>query len=142
MSDSSRDRFTCPQCGQSYWMFAGESVRCPHCGVESAGLDIAAYLDVNDVPDLLDQLTSAVPVDLAELRISQEIVELLPEELARSHIVVPIHGSGDVLTIAVTPDVAVDTLEKLRFVLNRDLRLVTASTAAIIETIDRIYGSR
>jgi type IV pilus assembly protein PilB len=79
-------------------------------------------------------------VDLNELDVPQSVIEMVPESVARENIVVPVAVEGDRLRVAVVDPMDFNVVEKLRFILNRDVELVMAPKEAILATINRSYG--
>ncbi len=79
-------------------------------------------------------------VDLEEMDIPQAIIELVPESVARENIVIPVGSDGEKLKVAVEDPMNFEVVEKLRFILNRDVDMVMASKEAILTTINRSYG--
>src|SRR5262249_22350817 len=70
----------------------------------------------------------------------QAILEVLPESVARENIVLPLAINRTVLFVAVSDPADNDTLQKLQFILNRDIQPVLASREQIVEAINRHYG--
>jgi len=79
-------------------------------------------------------------VDLEGTEISPSIIELVPESVARENVVIPLSIQGESLLVAVSDPMALEVIDKLRFILNRDLNLVVAPRAAIQNSINRHYG--
>ncbi len=79
-------------------------------------------------------------VDLEELEIPQSVIELVPESVARENLVIPISADGDRLQVAVQDPMNFEIVEKLRFILNRDVDMVMAPKEAIQTAINRSYG--
>lgn len=79
-------------------------------------------------------------VDLAQIRIPEEVIELVPESVARENIILPISEDDDSLKVIVTDPFDIETIEKLRFILNRRVATAIASREAILEAINRYYG--
>ena len=79
-------------------------------------------------------------VDLATLEIPKAVVELVPESVARENLVMPLGLEGNVMRIAVADPGNYETLQKLQFVLNRDIQPVLAIQEQITEAINRNYG--
>ena len=63
-----------------------------------------------------------------------------PESVARENNVMPIDELDGVLRVAISNPSDVDTIEKLRFILNRDVRISLAPIDGIRESINRLYG--
>jgi type IV pilus assembly protein PilB len=79
-------------------------------------------------------------VDLAEVTIPPAIVELVPESVARENLVLPYALEGSVLKIIMHDPSDFATLEKLQFILQKELLPVLAPRDQIIEAINRHYG--
>ena len=79
-------------------------------------------------------------VDLAGLEVPQEVVALLPESVARENTIFAVAESGSALRVATSDPTDLDTQEKLRFILNRDIELALAPREQIVEAINRHYG--
>ncbi len=79
-------------------------------------------------------------VDLNEVDISEDIIELMPESVARENLVLPMNENDGRLKVLISDPGDVDTLEKLRFILNRDVKPALATRSQISEAINRFYG--
>ena len=80
-------------------------------------------------------------VDLAATTVPQETVELLPESVARENTIFPLALEGATLRVAGCDPTDLDTQEKLRFILNRDVEMALAPREQIVEAINRHYGA-
>ncbi len=78
--------------------------------------------------------------DLDEVQIPESIIELMPESVARENVVLPIEEIDGRLKVLISDPSDVDTLEKLRFILNRDVTPALAPKSQILEAINRMYG--
>jgi type IV pilus assembly protein PilB len=84
-----------------------------------------------------------VLVELTGVTIPDAVVELLPESLAREHILMPVGTEGHRLLIAAavcSGPVARQVIDTVRFTLNRPVELLPAFPESIPEAIDRHYG--
>ena len=79
-------------------------------------------------------------VNLAEIQVPPEVIELLPESVARENTIFPLAKSGGTLRVATCDPTDMDTQEKLRFILNRDVEMALAVREQIVEAINRSYG--
>ncbi|QEG20620.1 GspE/PulE family protein [Mariniblastus fucicola] len=80
-------------------------------------------------------------VDLSEVEIPESVIELMPETVARENAVIPISetGTGGLKVLMSDPN-DVDTIENLRFILNRDVSVALAPKSMIIGAINTSYG--
>lgn len=79
-------------------------------------------------------------VDLTKSDVSDEVIELMPESVARENVVLPFRDDGGQLTVLISNPGDVDTMEKLRFILNRDIKIALSPRTHILESINRLYG--
>jgi type IV pilus assembly protein PilB len=79
-------------------------------------------------------------VNLAEIQVPPEVIELLPESVARENTIFPLAEAGGTLRVATCDPTDIDTQEKLRFILNRDVEMALAVREQIVEAINRNYG--
>jgi type IV pilus assembly protein PilB len=79
-------------------------------------------------------------IDLTGMAVPQDIVELLPESVARENTIFPLSEMGSVLRLATSDPTDMELQEKLRFILNRDVEMSLAPRQQIVEAINRHYG--
>src|SRR2546423_9643334 len=119
---------------------------------EARGLERQAGMKLADAIVKLgyatpDQVMSAVAehhglqfVDLTEVTIPPAVIELVPESVARENVILPMSQDNGALKIIMTDPSASDTVQKLQFILNKDIQPVLASREQIVEAINRHYG--
>lgn len=79
-------------------------------------------------------------VDVSSFSIPENVIELVPEAVARENSVIPIEETDDSLTVAVSDPMDLETIEKLRFILNRRIDTALSSRESIQGAINRHYG--
>ncbi len=79
-------------------------------------------------------------IELEGRQIPNAIIELVTESMARENIVIPIESDGDSVVIAMHNPNNIEVIDKLRFVLNREIRPVMAPMESIQAAINRHYG--
>jgi type IV pilus assembly protein PilB len=79
-------------------------------------------------------------IDLTEITIPEEIIELVPESVARENTILPMKEEDDSLVVIMSDPLDLETIEKLRFILNRRVEVVLAPAESINEAINRYYG--
>ena len=80
-------------------------------------------------------------VNLSEESIPPSVVELVPESVARENTVLPWREEDDgSLRVVVSDPNDLDTLDKLRFILNRRVEIALAPRESIVDAINRHYG--
>ena len=79
-------------------------------------------------------------VDLREIEIPAAVVELVPESVARDNVVMPMSQENGPIKVIMHDPMDFDTIDKLRFVLNREIEVALAPKETIVEAINRYYG--
>lgn len=79
-------------------------------------------------------------VDLNEVTIPATVIELVPESVARENSILPMSEEDGYLRVIMSDPLDYETQEKLRFILNRDVRIALAPRESIQESINRHYG--
>jgi len=79
-------------------------------------------------------------VDLSEVTIPSAVIELVPESVARENVVLPMSQDNGALKIIMSDPGDFDTVQKLQFILNKDIQPVLAPREQIVEAINRHYG--
>ncbi len=83
---------------------------------------------------LIAKAANIPPIDLAKWTLNKEVLETVPEDVAREYRIFPIDKIGNIITIAVADPFDVVKFDHLRILTNCQLRLVV-STAEEIEKI-------
>ncbi|MBP86551.1 MAG: pilus assembly protein PilB [Planctomycetaceae bacterium] len=79
-------------------------------------------------------------IDLSEVSIPEHIIELVPESVARENGILPMSEDDDSLVVIMSDPLDMETIEKLRFILNRRVDVALAPDESIQEAINKYYG--
>ena len=80
-------------------------------------------------------------IDLNTLQIPSSVIEMVPESVARENVVIPIKREDDgTLIVAMHDPMAFDVIDKLRFIINKEIKPTVAPREAIQSAINRHYG--
>ena len=79
--------------------------------------------------------------DLEGMTVPDEVIDLVPESVARENTILPLREEGTMLQVATSDPTDIDTQEKLRFILNREVEMTLAMRDQIVESINQHYGS-
>jgi type IV pilus assembly protein PilB len=80
-------------------------------------------------------------IRLGAMMIPTSVIEMVPESVARELVLMPIAvAESGRLTVAIADPNDWDTLEKLCFILNKDIEPVQADRFDLLAAIDRHYG--
>jgi type IV pilus assembly protein PilB len=98
------------------------------------------YASGEDVMRAVAQEHGRDYVDLHEVNIPDSIIELVPESVARENAILPLAEEEDALKVIVSDPYDIDTVEKLRFILNRRIEIALAPREKILEAINKYYS--
>jgi type IV pilus assembly protein PilB len=98
------------------------------------------YATGEDVSRALAEQHGLNFVNVNEVTIPPSVIELVPESVARENAVLPLSEGDGRLTIILSDPMDIDTVDKLRFILNKQIELALAPREAILEAINRYYG--
>ena len=98
------------------------------------------YCTAQDVIEAMAEFHGLQFVDLAAMTIPPSVVELVPESVARENVILPMAADNGALRVAMSDPMDLDTIQKLTFILNKDIQPVLAPREQIIESINRYYG--
>jgi uncharacterized protein (TIGR02996 family) len=105
--------------------------------LDAATVPAATYLGHPTLP--LPHTVRRVEVDLDGFEVPQDVAESVPEPVARENVVMPLGFRGRTLVAAIEDPICADTLQKVAFILNRDVEAVAAPGKQIHEAIERAY---
>jgi len=100
-----------------------------------------AIVSQEDVTRALAAHAAMDYVDLGALTISEEVIQMVPREVAKRFRIVPLAESDTGLMIAVGDPLNFDTFDSLHHMLQRDLEFVCATPEAISVAYRKYYGT-
>ncbi|HHK42832.1 MAG TPA: type II/IV secretion system protein, partial [Planctomycetaceae bacterium] len=103
-------------------------------------LVMLGYATGEEVAQAMAEFHGLEYINLEEIEIPEEVVELVPESVARENAILPMAEEDDGLKVIVHDPFDIETIEKLRFILNRRVETAIAPREAILEAINRYYG--
>ncbi len=98
------------------------------------------YCSLDDIMSAIAEHSGLQSVNLAEITIPPSVIEMVPESVARENVVIPLSQDNGVLKIVISDPSDFDTIQKLQFILNKDIQPVLAAKEQIVEAINRHYG--
>jgi type IV pilus assembly protein PilB len=117
-----------------------EANRMESTPVEEALIKLG-YADADDIMKAKAEQHGLPFVELKEIEIPASVIELVPESLARENIVMPLSQQGGLIRVIMHDPLDFETIDKLRFVLNREIEVSLAPRESIVEAINKYYGS-
>ena len=112
-----------------------------HGGKLGLSLVKLGFIKDDQLTALLSRHYGVPSITLAHFEIDPGIIKLIPPETAHRYQIVPLSRSGATLTIAMTDPTNVFAIDDLKFMTGYHIEPVFASETAVLEAIQRYYGS-
>ena len=94
-----------------------------------------------DLAVLVAVQSGVTSIDLGNYLIKPEVVQLVPEALARKHTLMPVFKIGESLTVAMDDPLNFFAIDELRLKAKCDIKTVVAGTTSIRQAIEQYYGA-
>ena len=98
------------------------------------------YLDEEDLVVTLSEQLGIPHIRVAHYNIPQEVLDEVPETIARQYQMLPVSVTGDVLTLAMSDPLNIMALDDLRMLTSYEIEPVVAVQSELIDTIEKHYG--
>ena len=98
------------------------------------------YASGEEVAQSLAEFYKFEFVDLSTIKIPDHVIQLVPESVARENKIIPISDTDETIKVLVSDPFDIETIEKLRFILNRKIETAISSVEQIQEAINKYYG--
>jgi type IV pilus assembly protein PilB len=99
------------------------------------------YVSPNEVSQAQAKQFGYDFVDVSSVQIPAAVIQMVPESVARENLVIPLSlDDAGSLTVAMHDPEKYEVLDKLRFIINRDIKTVVAPKEVIQQAINRHYG--
>ncbi|MCK5055157.1 MAG: type IV-A pilus assembly ATPase PilB [Candidatus Aminicenantes bacterium] len=99
------------------------------------------FVTEEDIAQALSKQFGYPSINLSKFEIDEKMTDLIKPEIARRHIVMPVHRIGSILTLAMADPSNLFVQEEIRFSTNLRIQAVIAPESSILEAIDKYYGS-
>jgi type IV pilus assembly protein PilB len=97
------------------------------------------YIKEDDLADFLSKQYGVPSIDLEEFDIEENIISLIPKEVAQKHQVIPVNRSGATLTVAMSDPSNILAIDDLKFLTGYNIQVVVAPEASIHQSFERYY---
>jgi type IV pilus assembly protein PilB len=100
------------------------------------------YIEENELTQFLSKQYGVPAINLSEFEIDNEVIRLVPREVAEKHQVIPVNRAGASLIVAMADPSNIFAIDDLKFLTGYNIEVVVASDGAIRDAIERYYGDR
>jgi len=99
------------------------------------------YLKEDEIARNLSRQLGYPYIDLDQFEVYPEVMKLIPAEVARKYLVMPIHRIRNFLTVSMADPTDLEIMEDIRFRTGLNVQPVIATETSIINAINKYYGS-
>src|SRR5215470_6189420 len=97
------------------------------------------FVKDQDLTSFLAKQYSLPSIDLNEFEIDADVLKLIPKDVARKHMVMPVNRAGATLIVAMSDPANIYAIDDLKFRTGLNIEVVVASEVAVDEAIARYY---
>jgi type IV pilus assembly protein PilB len=100
------------------------------------------YVSEDKLVAFLSKQFGVPAINLAEYPIDASVVKLIPVEIARKYVIMPVARVGATLTIAMTDPSNVFAIDDVKFMTGYNVEVAVASESGIVTSIANYYGGK
>jgi type IV pilus assembly protein PilB len=100
------------------------------------------YVSEEKLVAFLSKQFGVPAINLADYPIDASVVKLIPVEIARKYVIMPVARVGATLTIAMTDPSNVFAIDDVKFMTGYNVEVAVASESGIITSIANYYGGK
>jgi type IV pilus assembly protein PilB len=99
------------------------------------------YISEEDMAQALSRQLGYPYINLDQFEVYPDVINLIPVEIAKKYLIMPIHRIRSFLTLAMVDPTDLDIIEDIRFRTGLSIQPVIASETGITNAIKKYYGS-
>ncbi len=112
-----------------------------HGGKLGFNLVKLGFIKDEEITQLLSRQYGVPSINLARFEIDPSVIKLVPAETSQKYQIIPLSRAGANRTIATVDPTRVFAMDAIKFVTGYNVEPVVASETAIMEAIEKYYGS-
>ncbi len=97
------------------------------------------FITENELLSLLSQQLKIPPISLSKYKIDPQIINLIPERIARQYHLIPISKIGNTLTVSMSDPLNIFALDDLKTLTQCEIDPVLSTDKEILEAINKYY---
>ncbi len=110
-----------------------------HGGRLGAQITKLGFLDEAELTDFVASQYGVPSINLDEFEIDPAVIQLIPEEVAHKHTVIPVNRAGSTLILATSDPSNIFALDDIKFLTGYNIQAVVAAEEAIRRAIEKNY---
>jgi type IV pilus assembly protein PilB len=126
-------------------LISAEQLRKAREGAKSSGGRLGAqitrlgFLQESELSDFVAKQYGVPTIDLDEFDVDPSVIQLIPEEVALKHTVLPVNRAGSTLIMATADPSNIFAIDDIKFLTGYNIEVVVASEDSIKRAIERFY---
>src|SRR6056297_3540443 len=104
-----------------------------------ASLVKLGYLQEEDLAAFLSRQYGVPSINLSEFDIDENVIKLIPNEVAQKYQLVPVNRAGATLIVAMADPSNIFAIDDIKFMTGYNVEVVVAAEACIRNAIDKYY---
>jgi type IV pilus assembly protein PilB len=97
------------------------------------------YLEENELSEFVARQYGVPDINLQEFDIDPAVIQLIPEEVALKHTVIPVNRAGSTLIVAIADPSNIFAIDDIKFLTGYNIEVVVSSEDQIKRAVDRNY---
>jgi type IV pilus assembly protein PilB len=97
------------------------------------------YIAESELTNFLSKQYGVPSINLSEFDVDEDVINIVPKEVAQKHRCIPINRAGSSLIVAMSDPSNIYAIDDLKFITGYNIEVVVASEAAIEEAFHRYY---
>ncbi len=96
-------------------------------------------IEESELTSFLSKQYGVPAIDLSEFEIDQEVINLVPREVAEKHSLIPFNRSGSTISVAMSDPSNIFAIDDIKFVTGYNVEVMVASEQSIRGALERYY---
>jgi len=97
-------------------------------------------IEESELTSFLSKQYGVPAINLNEFDIDQEVISLVPREVAEKHCLLPFNRSGSMISIAMGDPSNIFAVDDIKFITGYNVEVMVAAEEAIRDAIERYYN--
>lgn len=100
------------------------------------------YITEDNLASFLSKQYGVPVINLAEYKMDPSVLKLIPAEMAKKHLLMPVARVGATLTVAMADPSNVFAIDDIKFMTGYNVEVVVAAESVLLNAIASCYGGR
>ena len=98
------------------------------------------YVKETQLVEFLSRQYGVPSINLEEVEVEEDVIEMIPQDVAERHGIIPIDKHGSTIVVAMTDPSNIYAMDDIKFLTGFDVEAVVTTEASIESALERYYG--